>query len=59
MLTGVDSIEFRFLGYGEEDELEQFESWSEQTGLPAGIEVMVIMEDQREYRRLFTIAGNS
>ena len=43
----------------EEGALDSLEEWAEGSPLPAGIEFLLTMEDGKEYKRLFAVAGSS
>ena len=59
VLRGVAAAAVRYISYTEEGALDSLEEWDEGAPLPAGIEFLLTMEDGKEYKRLFAVAGSS
>lgn len=59
VLRGVAAAEVRYFSYSESDELDSFDDWDGASLLPVGIEFLLTMDNGKEYKRVFTVAGNS
>jgi len=59
VLSGVQDIEFRFLAYQANEELTEGDEWVSESGLPAGVEVTVMLEDASAYRRILEVGGGA
>ena len=56
MLSGVLSVDVEYYSYTSENTLKTAPDWSED-GLPVATELIVTLENGKEYRRLFEVAG--
>jgi len=57
LMSDVQEVEFTFFEYQNDEKLATSNEWQDQDGLPAGIEVMILLEGQQAYRRVFQVAG--
>lgn len=59
VLRGVAAAEVRYISYTEGGEVESVEEWTAAPALPAGIEFLLTMDNGKEYKRIFAVAGSS
>jgi general secretion pathway protein J len=60
VLGNVASAEIRYLTYSEDGTLQTEEAWTGlDRGLPFGVEFLLTLDDGRQYRRIFSVAGSS
>ena len=59
LLTDVTAVDIRYFRYTDSDELETTSAWVDDTVLPAGVELVLTLDNGQEYRRIFAVAGSS
>lgn len=57
LLDNVEDLEVSFFKFDAEDKLEVTEAWSDKSQLPAGVEVILRLEDLGSFRRVLQVAG--
>lgn len=57
LLSGVESISFRFFRFDADQKLQTESEWTDGSGLPAGVEVTVLLAGRPALQRTFEIAG--
>lgn len=59
LLAGVAAVDISYYSYSDNGELESLEEWAEPGSLPAGIELLLTMDNGKEYKRIFAVSGSS
>lgn len=59
VLSGVAAVEIRYYAYTENGELESAEEWDGEGTLPVGVEFLLTLDNGKEYKRIFAVAGSS
>lgn len=59
VLSGVAAVEVRYYAYTENGELESDGEWDGEGTLPVGVEFLLTMDNGKEYKRIFAVAGSS
>lgn len=57
LLAGIESIGFKFFSFDADQEPKTESEWADGSGLPAGVEVTILLRGRAALQRTFEIAG--
>ena len=59
LMRGVETATLTYYIYDQDESLQIETEWEDANGLPVGVEFILTLQNDRSYRRLFTVLGNS